>query len=146
MRLLEIKSVNSIFDKIKKWLTKDPSICETHPDFTKPNVEEDNCPPAFKRPSKESNQVPEERREHLRNIIRNNVVESIEFMLFNNNFNFHQDENMFKLHLNMLYFDYIIDSVDSNLLIEIDEAIKEEMDEHINQKRCEQEISQCVWH
>ena len=58
MRLLEIKSVNSIFDKIKKWLAKTeqgPSVFESHPDFAKPKTEEDNCPPAFKRPSKTSN-------------------------------------------------------------------------------------------
>lgn len=93
----------------------------------------------------EQQEVSAERKAFLHNVIRNNIIDSIEFMLFNNNFNFHQDENMFKLHLNLLYFDYIIDTVDPNLLIEIDEPIKCELEEHINQKRNEKEMSACIW-
>lgn len=93
----------------------------------------------------EVHQVSSERKEFLHNVIRNNIIDSIDFMLFNNYFNFHQDENMFKLHLNMLYFDYIIDSIDPDLLVEVDDAIKCELEEHINQKRNEKEISKCTW-
>ena len=92
----------------------------------------------------ETHQISSERKEFLHNVIRNNIIDSIDFMLFNNNFNFHQNEDMFKLHLNMLYFDYIIDDVDLDFLVEIDDVIKCELEEHINQKRNEKEISECT--
>ena len=77
-------------------------------------------------------------------MIRDNICQSLDFMDFHNGFNFHEDQNMLKLYINMLYFDYIIDDVDPNIFIEIDGDIKKEIQEHINLKKEEDMEKQII--
>ena len=81
----------------------------------------------------------------LQIMLRDNICESLDFMDFHNGFNYHEDQNMLVLYLNMLYFDYIVDSVDPNILIDVNEEIKKEMQERINLKK-EEDMNEQIIH
>lgn len=86
------------------------------------------------RKKKQNKLFESERKLKIHDAIRTNIIDSLEFMVEDHYFTFHKNKDFFKIYLNLVYLEHLIDDISPDKLIDIDGEINETIEDDFKYK------------